>query len=83
MELALAAPGCWRNSLGIDLSTAGAAAAAAHLIGAVWLHILDRRCCLKAGASRLAAAAPLVALNLAVPLLFCRSQDAITMLIIV
>lgn len=82
-ELASLGAGCWRSSLGLSLSAAGAVGAAAHLAGAVWLYLWDRRCSLPPGASRLAAAAPLVAVNLVLPLLFCRSQDAITMLITV
>ncbi|KAL4425431.1 hypothetical protein ABPG75_009447 [Micractinium tetrahymenae] len=73
--------GCWRNSLGIDFSAALAAAAATHLAGAAWLHFWDRRRCLPPGGSRLAVVAPVVALNLVTPLLFCRSEDAIARLI--
>lgn len=82
-QLASLGAGCWRSDLGLSLSAAGAAGAAVHLAGAAWLYLWDRQCCLRPGSSRLTAAVPLVALNLVLPLLFCRSQDAITMLITV
>ncbi|KAL4446749.1 hypothetical protein ABPG77_007993 [Micractinium sp. CCAP 211/92] len=82
-QLASLGAGCWRSDLGLSLSAAGAAGAAVHLAGAAWLYLWDRHCCLRPGSSRLTAAVPLVALNLVLPLLFCRSQDAITMLITV
>lgn len=67
-----------RLALGLSWYQALAVALAAAPLGALWLFACQR---LRPGAARLLAVAPLVAVNLVLPRLFCRWTDINTTVI--
>jgi len=75
------AAGFCRHSLGWSYGRALWFTCLGTLVGGAWIHAAGQR--LLPGGARLAAVVPVVALNLFLSKLFCRYEDAITLLIVV
>lgn len=74
------APSC-RERASLDFGQALGVAGAITVAGGLWLYAVGRR--LPPGWGRLAAAAPVVAANLLLPLqLFCRWEECTTILLV-
>lgn len=71
--------GWCRTALGWSYGLSMGVAAVVPLFCGLWLYAWGR--VLPPGAGRLAVVAPVVAINLLVPKLFCRFTDAISLLI--